>query len=100
MPAPAAGFILPKIVKTAAGRIVGYRGTRGEVISKKAYNDLMRRLPTGVFTKTPVQTKAVENWFINQLGPRSDGKSWVRIAYKYRQKFEDYIKEAEQLFGV
>jgi len=86
--------------------------TTGRFISKAAYQRQQRSIAareraskqfrdprTGRFKTGRLSRDQAEGYFEQRLGRPPPG-GWVRIAFKYRERFEDYISGFEQEFGL
>ena len=89
MPAPVVALI------TRAGRQI-YKDARGRFISKAKYQLEQRRGPGGRFlTKAASgRQRGVESYLRAELGAPPRGKSWLQIAGKYPERFENYLQDA------
>lgn len=88
---------LPKAI-VSGGRVL-FQDARGRFINRAKYELLKRRDPiTGRFLTRAAadRRRGVESFLRAQLGAPPSGKSWVAIAGKYPDRFEDFLQGFEQ----
>jgi len=104
--------LVPIARAASAARQVYRDVTTGRFISKAAYQQQQRSIAareraskqfrdpvTGRFKSGRVSREQIEGYLAQRLG-RPPAGGWARIAFKYRERFEDFIGGFEQDFGL
>jgi hypothetical protein len=98
---------LPTIARFAAQTLKGpFRDKQGRFISRTKYlrqqaaARQFRDPLTGRFKAGRLNPAQAEAWFRSRLDAKAPTGGWLRVAFKYRERFEDYVSDFEQTFGL